>query len=207
MYSKKSVSFFRLILLFSFLLFIAERSDSQIPRAYEIKSVNISFGKSEKLVTSTRPRVINDRKNSNVTTAKKAVTNFAFERRAFDEINEQRMAIGLQPLIWSDEAAKVARMHSENMANFKFFSHEGLDGRLVNDRADAMGMNKWRAIGENIAYNRGYKNPIEFAVESWMKSNGHRENILNGRWKEAGIGIAITAEGDYYFTQVFLDRK
>jgi uncharacterized protein YkwD len=78
---------------------------------------------------------------------------------------------------------------------------------MVNDRADAGGVHKWKAIGENIAFNQGYKNPIEFAVERWMKSTGHRENILNDRWKESGIGIAITADGAYYFTQVFIERK
>lgn len=207
MYSKNPFSFFQLLFLFSILFFIAETTDGQTPRAYEVKAVNISFGKSEKIAVPNRPRIINEKESPNVLPAKKALTNYSFERRAFDEINDQRTAIGLQPLIWSDEAARVARVHSENMANFKFFSHEGLDGKMVNDRADAFGVNKWKAIGENIAYNRGYKNPIEFAVECWMKSTGHRENILNGRWKEAGIGIAITAEGDYYFTQVFLDRK
>ena len=154
-----------------------------------------------------RPRVYKEKETSNEATVKKAVTNFEFERKAFDEINQQRAAIGLQPLTWSDDAAKIARVHSENMANFKFFSHEGLDGSMVNDRADSFGVSKWRAIAENIAYNRGYANPISFVVESWMKSTGHRENILNGRWKESGIGIAITADGTYYFTQVFVQRK
>jgi uncharacterized protein YkwD len=78
---------------------------------------------------------------------------------------------------------------------------------MVNDRADSFGISKWRAVGENIAYNRGYANPIEFAVDRWMHSPGHRENILNARWKESGIGIAITQDGAYYFTQVFLQRK
>ena len=77
---------------------------------------------------------------------------------------------------------------------------------MVNDRADSLGFSKWRSIGENIAYNRGYDKPAEFACERWMQSESHRENILDRRWKEAAIGVSITEEGTFYFTQVFVLR-
>ena len=128
------------------------------------------------------------------------------ERKAFDILNEKRKEKGLTPIAWSEDMAKVARLHSESMAKNKFFSHEGQDGSMVSDRADALGFSKWRAIGENIAYNRGYDNPVEFACQRWMQSQSHRENILSPRWKEAGVGVAVTAEGTYYFTQVFVLR-
>jgi uncharacterized protein YkwD len=201
------VSFFQLTLIFSILFILTENAVCQIGLAESGVSLKVSFGEDSKAVNSTRPRVHKEKETPSETTIKKAVTNFEFERIAFDEINQQRAAVGLQPLTWSDDAAKIARVHSENMANFKFFSHEGLDGSMVSDRADAFGVSKWRAIAENIAYNRGYANPISFVVERWMKSTGHRENILNGRWKESGIGIAITADGTHYFTQVFVQRK
>ena len=137
----------------------------------------------------------------------KAITNFSFERAVFELINKKRAEAGLTLLIWNDDVAKIARTHSEEMANNKFFDHKGLDGSMVNNRADTVGLSKWRSIGENIAYNRGFANPLEFAVESWMKSPAHRDNILNNRWQESGIGIAIMADGTYYFTQVFLLRK
>jgi uncharacterized protein YkwD len=130
-----------------------------------------------------------------------------FEKTAFALINQKRAEVGLQPLEWSDQVAKVARLHSENMAKFKFFSHQGIDGKMVNNRADSFGLTNWTALGENIAFNRGYKEPIECAVEKWMESPGHRENLLNGRWKESAIGIAVADDGTYYFTQVFLVRK
>lgn len=208
MHSKFSATFFQTILIFSFLFTFAENAVCQIG-SLSANNVNLKLflGGDEKIASPSRPRVYKEKETTNEPSAKKAATNFSFERTAFEEINRQRAAINLQPLIWSDDAAKIARLHSENMANFKFFSHEGLDGSMVNDRADSFGISKWRAIGENIAYNRGYANPIEFAVERWMQSAGHRENILNERWKESGIGIAITADGTYYFTQVFLLRK
>jgi uncharacterized protein YkwD len=206
-HSKLFVSFFQLALIFSILFTFTEDIACQSGLTQDTISLKTSFAEDDKAISSTRSRVYKEKEISNVTPVKKAVTNFEFERKAFEEINQQRASSKLQPLVWSDDAAKIARIHSENMANFKFFSHEGLDGSMVNDRADSFGVNKWRAIGENIAYNRGYANPIESVVEQWMKSTGHRENILNGRWKESGIGIAITADGTYYFTQVFVQRK
>jgi uncharacterized protein YkwD len=130
-----------------------------------------------------------------------------FEKQTFALINQKRAEFGLQPIVWSDEVAKIARLHSENMAKYNFFSHTGIDGKMVNNRADLLGITKWTAMGENIAYNRGYQKPLECAVEKWMESPGHRENLLNDRWKESAIGIAVTADGTYYFTQVFLVRK
>lgn len=136
-----------------------------------------------------------------------AAIGFELEKKAFALLNAKRLEMGLSALNWSDDVAKIARVHSQNMASYKFFSHTGLDGYMVSDRADKLGIRKWSAIGENIAYNRGYQNPVEFAVERWMLSNSHRENLLSNRWKESGVGVAITADGTYYFTQVFLVRK
>ncbi len=158
----------------------------------------------------TRPAVSRQRVVGTTVSAKAiapSVKDYSLERQVFELINKQRAQMGLAALQWSDEVAKMARAHSENMANFNFFSHTDLQGLMVNERADECGIRKWRAIGENIAYNRGYENPAESAVENWMKSPGHRENLLNDRWKESGIGVAVTQDGTYYFTEVFLLRK
>jgi uncharacterized protein YkwD len=150
----------------------------------------------------TRPRLIN-----NDAKEKKTVNVFELEKLAFSLINSKRAAAGLTELTWSDEVAKVARVHSKEMAENNYFSHRGIDGSMIGDRADSLGVKKWRAIGENIAFNRGYENPAEFAVECWIKSEGHRLNLLSDRWKETGVGIAIGSDGSYYFTQVFIQRK
>jgi uncharacterized protein YkwD len=62
-------------------------------------------------------------------------------------------------------------------------------------------------IGENIAYMRGYDDPATLAIEKWMESTAHRKNLLGSNWKESAVGVAITADGTYYMTQVFLLRK
>ena len=129
------------------------------------------------------------------------------EHRAFNLLNAERAANGLPELVWSDRVAEVARRHSENMAKNDFFSHQDLDGLLVNDRADRAGLSDWTAIGENIAYIKGFKDPCASAITNWMHSTAHRENLLSSRWKVSAIGVAITDSGIYYFTQVFIVRK
>lgn len=154
----------------------------------------------------TRPRIVQTDKIRN-DVSNNAFSTYVLERQAFELLNSERAAKGLSPLIWNEDVARIARMHSENMARYKFFSHAGLDGSMVDDRADLCGVKRWRAIGENIAYNRGYEKPVEFAVLRWMQSNSHRNNILNSRWKESAVGVAVANDGAFYFTQVFLLRK
>jgi uncharacterized protein YkwD len=137
----------------------------------------------------------------------KSSTTFDLEKSAFALLNQKRAENNLKPLEWSEEVAKIARNHSQNMAKYKFFNHRGVDGLMVDERADAFGIGKWRAIGENIAFNQGYQNPVEFAVQRWMMSPTHRDNILNNRWQESAVGVAVGDNGAFYFTQVFLLRK
>ncbi len=129
------------------------------------------------------------------------------ERSAFNLINQKRIERGLAPLAWSNELAAVARIHSQNMAEFRFFSHRGLDNKFVSDRADQLMRNKWRSIGENIAFNRGYDDPVEMAVELWLESPPHKRNMMDPNWKETAVGVAKAQDGSVYFTQVFLVRK
>ncbi len=157
----------------------------------------------------TRPRVRVVRKGTIGRVASKTArllkpTDFRLEKKVFKFVNEKRMERGLKRLVWSDKLANLARSHSQNMAKHTFFSHIGLNGRLIDQRATDFGVNKWRVIGENIAYNKGFENPAEFAVERWMLSQSHRNNLLDGRWKRSGVGIGITEDGMYFFTQVFL---
>ena len=130
----------------------------------------------------------------------------AAERRAFELVNEERRARGQQPLLWDGELTRLARQHSENMARQNFFSHTDRDGLDTADRAALGGVCGWRAIAENIAYNQGFDDPVGFAVERWMQSAKHRENILRTAFTHAGIGVASGSDGSVYFTQVFVAR-
>jgi uncharacterized protein YkwD len=133
-----------------------------------------------------------------------AASDFALERQVFDLINKTRAENGDEPLVWSDRAAAVAREHSADMASNKYFSHRGTDGSMVDDRAERVGLTNWQAIGENIAFVGGVPNPAEFTVARWMESPAHRSNLLDKRWTESAIGVALRPDGTIYFTQVFI---
>ena len=130
--------------------------------------------------------------------------NSFLEKETFEMINLKRLERGLPALKWNQRVADLARKHSENMAVYGFFSHYGLNGRTVDSRAVDFGINDWSGIGENIAFNKGIDNPTSFTVDRWMKSEGHKLNLLDGRWKESGLGIAVTKDGKYFFTQIFI---
>jgi uncharacterized protein YkwD len=127
------------------------------------------------------------------------------ERRAFEKTNQVRMAQGLGPLVWDADLCRMAREHSESMGRQGYFSHETLEGLQLKDRARASGVPRFRVIGENIAYNKGYDDPGGFAVERWMISPGHRANILYG-FEASAIGSYVSTDGSVYLTQVFIAR-
>lgn len=132
---------------------------------------------------------------------------FALEHHIFDLVNEERAKNGISPLIWVDQIATVARYHSASMAEYRYFSHEDLEGRQPDDRANQFGISGMRHIGENIAWVSGYDDPAKRALDCWLESTGHRRNILNPDYTESGIGVSVTANGRYYFTQDFVGVK
>lgn len=130
----------------------------------------------------------------------------AIERSAFEKTNQTRVANGLPALIWDAELWRLARAHSEDMARQGYFAHETPDGLALKDRARAMGIPRFRVIGENIAYNKGYDDPGAFAVERWLNSGGHRANILYAGFQASAIGSYVSTDGSVYLTQVFINR-
>lgn len=128
------------------------------------------------------------------------------ERRAFERTNEERVKVGLIPLVWDADLCRMARVHSESMARMNFFAHDTPEGLQLKDRARSLGILHFRVIAENIAYNKGYEDPGAFAVERWMISAGHRANILYVGFQGSAIGSFVSADGSVYLTQVFINR-
>lgn len=114
-------------------------------------------------------------------------------------INQYRRTKGLTDLTVSEEVAALARAHSEDMAAERVaFGHSGFNERAVAVQAAISAT----GVGENVAYNN-FADPAQKAVDGWIASPGHRENIEDPQYKISAIGIAKTADGTYYFTQIF----
>jgi len=125
----------------------------------------------------------------------------------FAEINQQRRNNGLRDLIWREDIARVARLHSSNMGGREFFSHEDPVEGDLKQRLTKFGVNDWASAGENIFKESGVYNPARQAVEGWMNSQHHRENILNPAFTHTGIGVAFGHDHFLYFTQDFILPK
>ena len=198
--------------IFLFLGMFAALATNSFAQPAESQSVaDLSLNDIPLVNNLTRPRIVrvihpNVVVKASAVEASVIVNTVSLEQAAFDLLNQKRFENGLKPLAWNEELATIARLHSGNMARLSFFSHRGIDGKMVSDRADDEGLTKWRAIGENIAFNRGYNDPIGRAVELWLDSSSHRRNLLDSNWKETAVGIAVTPDGEYYLTQVFLKK-
>ena len=114
--------------------------------------------------------------------------------------NRTRTNRGLKPLCVHPALTKAARAHSANMIRNDYFGH-----RDVGQRLKRYGYN-WRAYAENIAGGTGrYTRPAN-TFRRWMNSSGHRTNILDGRFREVGIGTATgTFEGKRGYTMYTVD--
>jgi uncharacterized protein YkwD len=129
------------------------------------------------------------------------------EMSVFAEINQQRRNNGLRDLIWREDIARVARLHSSNMGGREFFSHDDPVEGDLKQRLIRMGVNGWALCGENILKESGAYNPARQAVGGWMNSQHHRENILNPAFTHTGMGVAFGHDHFLYFTQDFILPK
>ncbi|NGO67109.1 CAP domain-containing protein [Streptomyces boncukensis] len=124
-------------------------------------------------------------------------TESAAEREVLALVNQERAKAGCRPVEPDAELAELAGDFSADMARRGFFSHTSPDGQSPWDRADRAGISDLG--GENIA--RGQAN-AQSVMDSWMKSPGHRANILNCDYRTMGVGARF-AEGGPWWTQEF----
>ena len=118
-------------------------------------------------------------------------------------INKERAKKKLKPLKWDDRLGKAAKDYAESMAKSGKFSHKDKNGRTVSDRVRDQHVEA-ADIGENIYQASDSKDLAKNALRDWMKSPGHRANILSNTWETTGIGVAKARNGVVYITQVFV---
>ena len=122
------------------------------------------------------------------------------EQQVHELVNNHRTAMGLAPLEYNEDIARIARRHSRDMANgYVGMGHEGADerGRVL---ARTITYNQF---AENVAANsQTVSSAAEAAVTGWLNSPGHRVNI-EGNYNLSGIGIARSGNS-FFFTQIFL---
>jgi uncharacterized protein YkwD len=122
----------------------------------------------------------------------------------FNAMNSERTSRGLAPFATHACATRVGYLRAMDMARRGYFSHTSPDGQTAFSLLDALGA-AYSMAGENIARN-SYPNPAAIAMQDFMASPGHRDNILSAKFTHAGVGVASGGGGITYFAIVFLSR-
>ncbi|WP_251862388.1 CAP domain-containing protein [Clostridium sp. Marseille-Q2269] len=125
----------------------------------------------------------------------------ALEKEVITLVNAERAKAKLPALKANDSLSNVARLKSQDMIDKKYFSHTSPTYGSPFDMMKKYGV-KYTAAGENIA--SGYPS-AKAVVDGWMKSPGHRANILSKSFTEIGVGLAKSSNGTYYWTQMFIN--
>jgi uncharacterized protein YkwD len=110
-------------------------------------------------------------------------------------LNQERADHGLKAFTESSTLDRAADDYAADMVKRRFFDHVSPGGGTMMDRIKAAGWapsGSWSA-GENIAWGSGSLATPASIVDGWMRSAGHRANILNGSFSQIGIGIAAGA--------------
>ena len=128
-------------------------------------------------------------------TPRNGTTANAFTTEVVSLVNDFRKKEGLSMLKQDDTLAEAAMFKANDMAKNNYFDHHSpKHGSLTNI------MKKFNisysSVGENIA--QGQRTPKE-VVDAWMKSPGHRQNIMNPNFTHIGVGYV-----NAYWVQHFI---
>jgi uncharacterized protein YkwD len=131
------------------------------------------------------------------------------ESRFVDLLNKERAQRGMSQLSIDPLLIKVARDHSREMAEKKYFSHHSPTVGLNTPMDRYLSSVTWRPsyllVGENLFYcsivdvDRGH--------QAFMNSPGHRANILESRYERVGVGIYETPGHEFYVTEMFITKQ
>jgi serralysin len=120
----------------------------------------------------------------------------AYEQFMLELVNRERAKTGAQPLAFNGNLNESADSHSDWMIATDTFSHTGSGSSSPHQRMTQAGYafsGSWSS-GENIAWvstraPAGLQDEVELLHTNLMNSPGHKANILNGTFREIGIGF------------------
>lgn len=129
-----------------------------------------------------------------------AITTTDLARQVVTLVNAERKKVKCAPVKVNAALTRAALAHSADMARYNYFSHTSRNGRTPWQRIRVQGYRYGSA--ENIAAGQPTAKAV---VTAWMKSPGHRKNILNCSNKAIGVGVSVNARSTYkiYWTQDF----
>ena len=122
------------------------------------------------------------------------------EQYLFQAANAERAQHGLPALRWDATLYHAAATHAAEMAKRQSISHQYAGEADLSARGKAAGA-RFSTIAENVAMA-----PTAIYIhDAWMKSPGHRANILDSQVDSVGISV-LSRNGQLYAVQDF-DRS
>jgi uncharacterized protein YkwD len=130
--------------------------------------------------------------HASATVHDKAAERLAARTALLCLMNRERHKHGLPLLTENRRLFTAALGHSRWMVRNRYFSHYRPGGPDLVGRLKAVNYiprsGSW-LVGENIGYGLPRRSSPADQVRFWMKSPLHRANILNPRFRAAGLGI------------------
>ncbi len=112
------------------------------------------------------------------------------DHQVLAQVNRTRVKHGLRRLVVSNELERASYAHSNQMLKLGFFDHDAPGGlpfpKRIRSFYPSDGFSTWSA-GENLLYSTAEIAAGE-AVQAWLNSPEHRENMLSPDWREVGVG-------------------
>jgi len=125
----------------------------------------------------------------------------ADEQTMVDMINQERSAVGVNPVKVDLRLGSVGRAKADDMKANNYFDHTsptyGSPWAMMQQVGLPVG---W--AGENIAGNKS----VAGAMAALMQSPGHKANILDPRFTHVGVGIAYGSSYGNLYVQEFLQE-
>lgn len=121
-----------------------------------------------------------------------------FEKQVLDAVNEYRSSLGLNTLVFTDNAYDEAESHTEYMISKGQLSHDNF-----RTRASRISQNTNASyVAENVAKNY---NTAETVLNAWLNSNSHK-NTIEGDFTHTTITVRKDANETLFYTQIFIKK-
>lgn len=126
----------------------------------------------------------------------------AQEKLLFDLVNSERISRGIRPLQMNSQLTQLARLKSQDMIRYNYFSHQSPTYGRVGEMLRSAGI-RYTLAAENL----GRGGNIHTIFSAFMSSSGHRNKIIDARYTHTGIGIIYQSGRGYLVTQIFLQPR
>lgn len=121
------------------------------------------------------------------------------EQEVLELINIERQKQGLSELKAYGELQRVAKIKAQDLVNNNYFSHTSPTLGTPFEMLKSEGVT-YKFAGENLAGNEtGVK-----AVNAWMNSPAHKDNILDSDYEYTGIAVVDSEVYGKVYVQLFM---